>query len=254
MVQEQISFFDHKSHYISGILTLPEQSTHKAVILCHGFLSHKNSRTNVALAELLRARDIASFRFDWIGSGDSQEPFSTISIRGCCELLESTAEYLRQKAFSSLGLIGSSYGGFIITLVSHTIPNIRAMGLKCPVVDFAKLLRRELGELGMKEWAAMDRIPNVVTGSGSIHLPYRFYEECSSTDALSAAKNIQVPTMIVHGEHDEFVPLSDVQKLHEALQGPKMLHILPGADHHFKREADFHRMTLLLVGWMESHG
>ena len=40
-------------------------------ILCHGFLSNKNSTTNKRLTELLLPHGISTLRFDWQGMGES---------------------------------------------------------------------------------------------------------------------------------------------------------------------------------------
>ncbi len=66
-------------------------------------------------------------------------------------------------------------------------------------------------------------------------------------------KSITVPTLIVQGDKDEYVPLHQSQRLLEALPGEKRLQILPGADHGFTKGEDFRAMTTLLVDWMTGH-
>src|SRR5207247_4101482 len=57
-------------------------------------------------------------------------------------------------------------------------------------------------------------------------------------------------SLIVQGDCDEYLPLHQSQRLFEALQVPKGLHILPGADHTFTRGEDFRMMTTLLADWI----
>src|SRR5690606_24858188 len=70
----------------SGIVTTalfaqPPHPAGRAVILCHGFLSGKNSRTNRRLTDLLVSESIATLRFDWYGMGDSPDSDARLSIR-----------------------------------------------------------------------------------------------------------------------------------------------------------------------------
>ena len=48
-MEEPVFFHDASGHRIAAILTKPSQPTDHAAVLCHGFLSHKNSTSNQAL-------------------------------------------------------------------------------------------------------------------------------------------------------------------------------------------------------------
>ena len=45
------------------------------------------------------------------------------------------------------------------------------------------------------------------------------------------AANVQCPTMVLHGELDERVTVREARAIHDALAGPKVLRVLPGAGH-----------------------
>ena len=53
-------------HGIAAILSMPDEPTTRLGVLCHGFLSGKNSTTNKTLTRLLNERGIATFRFDFL--------------------------------------------------------------------------------------------------------------------------------------------------------------------------------------------
>ena len=62
--------FEHIFGQTSTILTEPKEDATGIVILCHGFLSNKDSRTNMRLTELLVPKGLSTLRFDWFGMGE----------------------------------------------------------------------------------------------------------------------------------------------------------------------------------------
>ena len=50
-------------------------------------------------------------------------------------------------------------------------------------------------------------------------------------DSLSRIGQVSAPVLVIHGDRDEIIPLSQAQKLYDATQTPKQLYIIPGADH-----------------------
>jgi pimeloyl-ACP methyl ester carboxylesterase len=235
---------------VPAIFTEPPDSTKRAVILCHGFLSDKQSRTNRRLTELLIPEGLATFRFDWYGMGDLRKEFPHLTIHQCLDQLTAIVTYLLDRGYSSLGIVGSSFGGFMTILTAARIPNLRAVGLKCPVVDFAESLRLEFGEAGMTTWQQTNHIPHILEGQGLIPLHYAFFQECLTYDGYDWASRMRVPTRVVHGGKDTIIPSHQIIRLMENLPGPKDLRLLPEADHQFGRPEDFRVMTVLLAQWM----
>lgn len=238
---------------VPGILTEPEPPTGKAVILCHGFLSDKQSRTNRRLTELLISEGLATLRFDWYGMGELQEHFSHLTLQRCFNQLDAIVAYLTDRGFTSLGLIGSSFGGFMAILAASRFPLLKAVGLKCPVVDFSECLRLEFGEAGMAAWKKNNLIPNILQEQTFMPLHYQFFEECQQYDGYREASHMTAPTRVVHGGKDDLIPSHQIDRLMKTLPGQKDLRLLPEADHQFGRPEDFRIMTMLLTQWMTQH-
>jgi hypothetical protein len=245
-----VSFTSSSGIVTTGIFAQPAAPTNRAVILCHGFLSDKNSRTNRRLTELLLPRSIATLRFDWYGMGESPEPLPYLSIQKCEEQLDAASRFLTERAMNALGLIGSSFGGFMAILSARRYPQLHALGLKCPVVDFPEVLRLEFGAEAMERWKRTDHIPNILGGDQPLPLPYSFFEECLTYNGYVSASRIQAPTLIVHGDQDEIIPSHQIDRLLASLNVPKHLRLIPGANHQFGRPEDFRLMTTHLATWM----
>ena len=248
--QRSLSFQDSHGHIVSAILSEPQGTPKGVVVLCHGFLSNKQSNTNRRLTELLIPQGISTFCFDWFGMGESEGSFADITVGRCCDQLERAFSFISSQGYKQIGLVGSSFGGLISLLVAGQYPQLFALGLKCPVPDFPKLLRMEFGEASMHHWKETGEIPNVAGGDKPIALRYDFYEDCLNYNAYQAAETIKSPTLIVHGDHDELIPLDQIQELVGSLTAQKQLHVLEGANHAFGRPEDFRKMTILLADWV----
>lgn len=222
-------------------------------MLCHGFLSGKNSTTNRTLTRLLKEQDLATFRFDFFGHGDSDGPFENITVTLALHQTLAALDLVTIRGYDRIGLVGSSFGGLVAILTAAQCRDIACLALKCPVVDFAEELRLTFSAEELDRWQATGTIPNIVGGPDRVRLHYDFYEDCLKHIAYGPAERITAPTLIVQGEQDECVPLHQSQRLHDVLGGPKRLDLLPGADHQFTRGEDFRRMTTSISDWLITH-
>lgn len=222
-------------------------------MLCHGFLSSKNSTTNKTLTCLLNERGIATFRFDFFGQGDSDGPFEELTTTLAVHQAQVALDLVTTRGYERIGLVGSSFGGLVAILTTAQHHDIACLALKCPVVDFAEELRLTFGPKELAQWRATDTIQNIMGGPDRVRLRYAFYEDSLGQIAYGPAERITIPTLIVQGERDECVPLHQSRRLYDALNGPKRLDLLPNADHQFSREEDFHQMTTSISDWICTH-
>jgi uncharacterized protein len=252
-VEEALTFHDRHGHAIAAILTTPDRPTTSLALLCHGFLSNKNSTTNKTLTRLLNEQGLATFRFDFFGQGDSEGPFEDITTTLAVHQAEAALDLVTARGYDRIGLVGSSFGGLVAILTAARRRDLACLALKCPVVDFAEELRLTFGLEALAQWRATDTIPNIMGGADRVRLKYDFYEDCLEQIAYGPAERISIPTLIVQGERDECVPLHQSKRLYDALKGPKRLALLPEADHQFTRGEDFHQMTTSISDWIVTH-
>lgn len=256
-MEREVAFKDLAGNRVAGILASPEAGTDRVVVLCHGFLSSKQSTTNKVLTALLLDQRIATFRFDFFGQGESEGLFEHTTVTTAVNQAMAALDYVMSNGFRRLGLMGSSFGGLVATLVASRplkgAAALSALSLKCPVPDFPEMLRLEFGKAGMERWKESHEIPNVTGGSEPIRLRYAFYEDCLVHDAYKAAEAIRAPVLIVQGDQDEHVPLHQSGRLFEAIRSEKRLELLPGANHGFTNAEDFRTMTRLQADWLTRH-
>jgi hypothetical protein len=252
-MEETLTFHDRYGHGIAAILSTPDRPTTRLAMLCHGFLSGKNSMTNKTLTRLLNERGLATFRFDFFGQGNSEGPFEEITTTLAVHQTQAALDLVAARGYERIGLVGSSFGGLVAILTTAQRRDIACLALKCPVVDFAEELRLKFWPDGLALWQATDTIPNIMGGPDRVRLRYAFYEDCLRQIAYEPAERITVPTLIVQGDQDECVPLHQSRRLRDALGGSKRLDLLPGADHQFTRGEDFRQMTTSINEWLLTH-
>jgi pimeloyl-ACP methyl ester carboxylesterase len=306
-LERTLPFTDSSGHQISGILAKPAGGTDRLAVLCHGFLSNKNSATNRALTAMLLPQGIATLRFDFFGHGDSEGPFEKLTVGIAVQQTLAALGLAGSRGYRKIGLAGSSFGGLVALLAAgqlgtpikissadarstetdiqpqtatisparhYTLPppvgqdrpfsrgkrrdassslGLTCLALKCPVSDLATMLRDEFGTTEMRQWQRTNTIPNITGKPGRIPLLFSFYEDCAHHVAYEAPKAMTLPTLIVHGGADEYVPVAQSLRLQEFLGGNTSLVVLAGADHHFSQPAHFREMTDHMGRWIADH-
>jgi len=193
--------FRSDGYMLAGSLHLPGTHAAPIVIGCHGLMADRNSPKQVGLAQACGRRGIGYFRFDHRGCGDSQGAFNQLtSLAGRQQDLLDALRYVRSldTCNGKIGLFGSSMGGAVCLSV-HDTADVAVM------VTFAAPLHNRFSH-------ADNHPPNL---------------SFDITDESRQVKNI----LILHGEHDEVVPLSHARSLYGHASHPKKLIIQPGGDH-----------------------
>ncbi len=247
MPSERVRFDNGET---AAILTTPDTAgPFPVVLLCHGFLSSKESATNRALSQRLPALGIATLRFDFFGHGESRGPFQELTLTRCLNQTKVALSWLKAFGSPRIGLIGGSFGGLVALHTAAQCADLSVLGLKCPVFDYPPLWRERLGEAGMRGWQEEGNL-SFMGPAGKARLGYAFYEDLARYDGERAAAEIRCPTRIVHGDADEYVPVSQSQRLLAGIRGEQDLVLLRGANHDFSEPFHFTRMIDLLTDWI----
>ena len=240
------------SEKTSAVLAAPEKGTGRIVLLCHGFMSTRESSTNRKLTARLLPGDIATLRFDFFGHGESDGPFEKLTLSRCLAQAEGLLQWCKENGYTRIGLAGSSFGGLVAIHLAANHPELLAVGLKCPVSNYPPIWNERLGEAGVDFWKKSGLL-SFATPQGKARLEYPFYEDLLKYDTYRDAGKIQSPALIVHGEADEYVPFDQSRDLFQALSAPKEMEAVPGADHAFSNPEDFEKMADRITRWLAGH-
>ncbi len=204
-MEEKVFFKNSKGDRLCGILASPTNDRISPVIvMIHGSpLSDKNSATNVALTKRLNEKNIAGFRFDLFGHGESGGRYEDLTVEEAVDDANRAVSFLKKLGYRKIGFFGSSYGGEVALIAAaDNAPYVLA--LRCPVANFP------------------------------------------------AARKIKAPTLIVHGDKDDQVPIGQSLKLAKLIPGCQM-EAVKGAGHYFEENNSRQTMIDYFVNFIAGH-
>ena len=122
-------------------------------------------------------------------------------------------------------LVGSSMGGFAVSVAASRHPNrdLRLL-LMAPAVGIHAVWAEALGEVGLAQWAKTGTRTHFHRGRGvEVELPYALWTQCR--DASNVA--LSHPTVIIHGLHDETISVDYAVSLARRSAGIRRLYAVP---------------------------
>ncbi|NQT79941.1 MAG: alpha/beta fold hydrolase [Candidatus Aminicenantes bacterium] len=245
-MKEKIFFTTKKGNRICGILSNPTSLKEKPIIiLCHGFSTGKDGRTYVRLEEILNAEEISTFRFDFFGHGESEGKFEEITTSEAVDDVLNAIQFLKESGYIKIGLVGSSFGGLASIITASKIKSLYVLALKSPVSDYESMAVEWNNKYEIKIWEEKGFIDvNGVDGERR-RLNYSFYEDAKRIYGYGAAKKIKIPTLIVHGDKDETVPIEQSQRTAGLIKNCR-LETIKGGDHTYTKAEHFEKMLDLI--------
>jgi len=122
---------------IVGILS--KNNNEKVIILCHGLTINKDEDgIFIELSESLVKNGFDCFRFDFRGHGESSGKQEEMTVSGELTDLTTIFNFIKDKNYKKIGLLGASFGGGIVSLFSSfNQENIFALVLWNPVLDYS---------------------------------------------------------------------------------------------------------------------
>ncbi|MBI3413338.1 MAG: alpha/beta fold hydrolase [Candidatus Aenigmarchaeota archaeon] len=239
MTEEKVYFKTPKGNTLCGVLSRPNKKHDSVVVICHGFRSSKDGKSSPQLQKILNGRNIATFRFDFFGHGESDGKFEDITISEAVEDVLSAIRFVKGTGYSKIGLIGTSFGGISSIVAASRSKDLRVLVLRAPVSNYQEKETLKRGNSGIERWKETGYVEYDDNGR-KFKLKYAFFEDFENNNGYEAGKNIKIPTLIIHGDKDDVVPIEQSIRLSKIISNCK-LEIIRGADHNFTDENDFIR-------------
>lgn len=228
-------YFLNDGQRIAATVHLPDGvGPHPAVVLCHGFTGMRLEAhfLFVKTSRALERAGIASLRFDFRGSGESEGEFRDMTVETeVSDALRAVDEVcgLSEVDPERMGVLGLSLGGLVAACVTGFDKRIRSTVLWSAVADLPQTLGRRLDEEGrrqLQEQGYLD-IGGHALGKG-------FLDRLRALDPLELVAKSSKPLFIVHGSADESVPLEHADRYERAAgHGRRRVEkfIVSGAEH-----------------------
>jgi pimeloyl-ACP methyl ester carboxylesterase len=232
MTQQAVTI-RHNGMALRGMEHIPQGKKLPAVILYHGFTGTKLEphRIFLKISRALEEKGIASFRFDFLGSGESDGNFEEMTVLN--ELAEARTIFDYVKGHpkideNSISLLGLSMGGLVASLLAGELKEeIEKLILMAPAGTMGRLAEEYSGSAPyIPDLDAYDLGGNVVGRN--------FVEELSTIDVWKKAAEYQKKVLLIHGTNDETVPF-EVSSLYitNCYQDNAIFHPIEGAGHTF---------------------
>ena len=231
------------------------------IIFCHGYKGFKDWGAWPLLGKAFVSKGFAFFKFNFSHNGGTLkypidfpdlEAFAqnnyTKELQDLDCFLQWLARSFKNKPFLDLKkiiLIGHSRGGGIATIKASEDPMIYKLITLAGVSDFKS---RFPAEQVLRDWSRSGRY-FVKNGRTQQQMPhdYQFYLDFLNNEERltisSAAKRLKIPHLIVHGEGDTSVSISEAKALHR-WSSLSTLCILEESNHVFGAEHPWKKLEM----------
>ncbi|MFH0713585.1 MAG: alpha/beta fold hydrolase [Candidatus Micrarchaeota archaeon] len=250
-IEKQKLFFNSRGLKLCGILEAPNPKNKTLLVMIHGYASGKEGETYVKTADITAAHGRNSFRFDLAGNFESEGKFEEQTITTMIADTLAAIAFLKTKGFTKFELLGSSAGGLVALIVASQM-KIEKIALIAPVSNYVEQRTKKYGEAKIKEWKEKGYNYYDAGKRGKFKVNYSAFEDMHNyLDTYTRVEKIKCPVLILHGDKDEDVSLSDSEELVKHLQKGKLI-VLKGADHKLFVNGNRNEAIRIISEWLVS--
>lgn len=232
LVHEEVSFPSRDGITLRGWF-IPANPIRGTVIFCHGHAGSMDP--DIIYVPWFNEAGFNVLMFDFRAHGRSDGGKVSLGYFERQDLL-GAIDYLRGRGIEQVGVLGFSMGGAVGLITPPQSEAIRAI-----ISDggFARLEGAMLGwvqeqQINLPHWLVLPLARLVVGVAG-----WRLGAGLAEADPIRWVGRIAPrPVLFIHGDHDPYVTVADVESLYAAAGEPKELWRVSEAGH---READQHR-------------
>ncbi len=219
----------------------------RIVLGVHGFGGSMNDAIQVGIAEEMTLFEAASIRFDLPCHGENRGQENVLSLQPCLDALMAVAEDAKKKfpQVSELCVFASGFGAYLALLALpqlKQLPGSVRLVVQTPNVCMHATLLSML-RMSKETLRAMGRA--TILAPKPFDVTYEFYEELLSNVALTTH---DMPMLILQGEADDYIHMSDIRAFRSVNEESKMV-IIPGASHRFVEDGAWDMVLDLTRDW-----
>lgn len=233
---EKVIFTNTKNQQLIGVLDVPKNvkinEKVPLMVILHGFGSTKETVTS--WTHLINELGIATFRFDFSGTGESDGTYADKTISQFLDDTRAALNYCETLSFinqGKIGVAGHSMGATIALLTAAKAPSLSCCIALSPAINPGGVIanfyaEEELQHMGQKGYVEIRKTGEIKK------LDEAFFLDAKTYDVLDQAKNISYPFLVISAKDDDIVSFSEVKELCDNVSNA-MLTTLPISDHNF---------------------
>jgi alpha-beta hydrolase superfamily lysophospholipase len=230
---------------LRGFFHKPNQDKHPVCLIFHGFTGQKTGTkfSYVQLSRMLEAKGIASFRFDFLGSGESDGNFVDMTFQdelSCARVI--LEECLKMENCTEIYVLGHSMGGAVASELAKIYPDvIKKMVLWAPAFNLPDALHYLTGQVERTK----------TYDHNGYEISDEFVEDILKRDFYQKLDTYQNDLLVIHGTKDTTVPYEISKKYMKLFhEGTKFISIEDG-NHNFDKLSDIKQVLKLTLEFFE---
>ena len=228
-MEKQIEFENHVGEILAGTLHHPEGRPVGTVISGHCFTCSRHTGVLRRICRHLAEAGFLALRFDFSGNGQSHGRFEQSTWTKQIAEMASAVAWMQKQGSDWIGLAGHSLGAAIALLTAQRQAAVSAV---CRIAGRVSAGRPMyfLTPLQQKELIAAGQVAFTSRGR-QLSLNRDFFEDAGRHDLTEATRSLRLPMLVVHGDRDEIIPVSEAHLSKAANPERVELEIISGADH-----------------------
>ena len=233
---KKVNFYNSRKQKLVGIVNVKGK---KGVILSHGFTGNKESQ--LVFANFL-SKSYTTLTFDYSGHGESEGNLSETNVTKWVDDLNSAIGFMK-KYCNEIALVGFSLGGMASLICSSKSKAAIAIA---PPTNFKKLATHFI------RTGLVKKLKDFID-FGGLNIKHTFITDSARWDMKKVMKKIKCPILIIHGNKDEIVPLSQSEEIIKYMNEPKKLFVISGFGHGSANKDQIRVIYKEIGEWLERY-
>lgn len=250
MYSKKLTFKGSLGDKLTARLDSPE-SPRAYLLFAHYFTGNKDINALRRISRALMQENIALFRFDYTGLGESEGNFADSNFTSNVEDLILAANYLRSNYEAPKILVGHSLGGTAAIAAASKIEEVRAVatiGSPCDTAHVQHNFTQYIDEINKNGEA------EVILGGRKFNIKKQFLDDINNQNISEKLVNLKKALLVMHSPLDQTVSITNAQRIYELAKHPKSFISLDKADHLLQKEpSDSKYVAAILAAWSSKY-
>jgi putative redox protein len=248
---KKLTFTNKAGETLGGRLDLPVSGKPAAYALfAHCFTCTKDSRAAAYISRALTAENIAVFRFDFTGLGESSGDFARTTFSSNIADLVAAADFLKTTHAGPQILIGHSLGGAAVIRAAaqiHTARAVITIGAPSDPGHVMRHIQAQRSEIESRGEAVVD-----IAGR-AFRIKKEFLHDLQENRITDAVRELNRALLVLHAPLDDTVGIDNAAAIFKEARHPKSFISLDNADHLLTRSEDARYAGSLIAAWADRY-
>lgn len=229
-----------------GFFHKPSLDKYPVCLIFHGFTGQMSGTKfcYVQLARMLEAKGVATFRFDFLGTGESDLSFKDMTFNdelSCARVI--LEEALKLDDCTNIYVLGHSMGGAVASELAKLYPDvIKKLVLWAPAFNLPSALDYLTGKVEVNQEGLYDH--------GGYEISQEFVDEMLTQDFYRDLNIYNNDLLIIHGTEDTTVPF-EISKIYLPKFNESAIFIpIEGANHNYDNIKHIKRVLNLSLDFL----